>query len=398
VSRPPNLISVRGLVKHYRVPIRPPGLGAAVRALFRREYRQVRAVDDISFEIRAGERVGFLGPNGAGKTTTLKVLAGLLHPTAGEVSVAGFRPADRDPDFLRSIMFVAGQKQQLLWDLPPAETFELNRAIYGVSRASYRETLDELIAVLDLEPLLQKPTRQLSLGERMKCELAAALIHRPSLLFLDEPTIGLDVTMQAALRSFIRRYNEEHGATVLLTSHYMADVAALAPRVVVIDHGRLTFDGLLGDLVRRLHPYRRVTLRLGEPAAPGALEALGARVVSVSDGIAVLQVGEASLKRVVASALERLPVVDLAVEDAPLEDVISDLFTGRPTGEPSAAPAVEGKIAAPPASGQGPPASGHGEPRPGHVQPPRDGVETDASRDLLAGTATGPDRGGERPS
>jgi ABC-2 type transport system ATP-binding protein len=329
VSNPPNLIHVRGLVKHYRVPIRPPGLGAALKALFRRNYKVVRAVDDIELDIRAGERVGFLGPNGAGKTTTLKMLAGLLYPTAGEVTVAGFRPAERHPDFLRRIMFVAGQKQQLLWDLPPAETFELNRAIYGVSRESYRKVLDELIAVLELEPLLEKPTRQLSLGERMKCELAAALIHSPSVLFLDEPTIGLDVTMQAALRSFIRRYNEEHGATVLLTSHYMVDVAALTPRVLVIDHGRLTFDGLLADLVRRVHPYRRLTLRLGAPAAPEALAALGARVVSVSDGIAVLEVGEASLKPLIAQALERLPVVDLTVEEAPLEDVISELFARR---------------------------------------------------------------------
>jgi ABC-2 type transport system ATP-binding protein len=246
------------------------------------------------------------------------------------VTVAGFRPAERRPDFLRRIMFVAGQKQQLLWDLPPAETFELNRAIYGVSRQSYRKVLDELIAVLELEPLLEKPTRQLSLGERMKCELAAALIHSPTVLFLDEPTIGLDVTMQAALRSFIRRYNEEHGATVLLTSHYMVDVAALAPRVLVIDHGRLTFDGLLQDLVRRVHPNRHLTLRLGAPAAPEALAALGARVVSVSDGLAVLEVGEASLKPLISRALETLPVVDLTVEEAPLEDVISELFARRP--------------------------------------------------------------------
>jgi ABC-2 type transport system ATP-binding protein len=330
VSNPPQLISVRGLVKHYRVPIRPPGLVAAIKALFHRNYKVVRAVDSIDFDIRAGERVGFLGPNGAGKTTTLKVLAGLLYPTSGEVTVGGFRPAERHPDFLRSIMFVAGQKQQLLWDLPPAETFELNRAIYGVSRESYRKVLDELIAVLELEPLLEKPTRQLSLGERMKCELAAALIHSPSVLFLDEPTIGLDVTMQAALRSFIRRYNEEHGATVLLTSHYMVDVAALTPRVLVIDHGRLTFDGRLQDLVRRVHPNRHLTLRVGAPVAPEALAALGARVVSLSDGIAVLEVGEASLKPLLTQALERLPVVDLTVEEAPLEDVISELFARRP--------------------------------------------------------------------
>jgi ABC-2 type transport system ATP-binding protein len=330
VSASSPLIAVRSLVKHYRVPVRPPGLGAAVKALFHRNYRTVKAVDSIELEIGAGERVGFLGPNGAGKTTTLKMMAGLLYPTAGEVRVAGFNPAERHPDFLRRIMFVAGQKQQLLWDLPPAETFELNRAIYGVTRESYRKVLDELVAVLDLEPLLQKPTRQLSLGERMKCELAAALIHSPTVLFLDEPTIGLDVTMQAALRSFIRRYNEEHGATVLLTSHYMVDVAALAPRVLVIDHGRLTFDGALADLVRRVHPYRRLTLRFGAPASPDALAALGARVVSLSDGVAVLEVGEESLKPLIAQALERLPVVDLTVEEAPLEDVISELFARSP--------------------------------------------------------------------
>ena len=324
------LIRVRGLTKHYKVPIRPPGLGAAVKALFRRNYKWVYAVDGIELSIAAGERVGFLGPNGAGKTTTLKMLAGLLYPTKGEVTVAGFNPAERHPDFLRRIMFVAGQKQQLLWDLPPAETFELNRAVYGVSRTAYKKVLDELVSVLELEPLLQKPTRQLSLGERMKCEIAASLIHRPSVLFLDEPTIGLDVTMQANLRSFIRRYNEEHGATVLLTSHYMVDVAALTPRVIVIDHGKLTFDGLLPDLVRRVNPNRRLTLRLSEGASPGALEALGAKVISVNDGVAVLEVGEESLKPLITQAFERLPVVDLTVEEAPLEDVISELFTRRP--------------------------------------------------------------------
>jgi ABC-2 type transport system ATP-binding protein len=324
------MISVRGLVKHYRVHSRPAGLGAAVRSLFRRVYRTVKAVDGIDFLIESGERVGFLGPNGAGKTTTLKMLAGLLHPTAGEASVLGFAPATRDPRFLRSIMLVAGQKQQLLWDLPPAETFELNRAIYGVPRAQYRETLDELIALLELQPLIEKPTRQLSLGERMKCELAAALLHRPQVLFLDEPTIGLDVTMQAALRGFIRRYNERHGATVLLTSHYMDDVAAICPRILVIDQGKLTYDGTLTTLVRRLRPEKRVTLRLGGSVSEAELAALGVPVVSSCDGVAVLQVAEVRLRQVVAQALEKLPVVDLTVEEAPLEEVIADLFAARP--------------------------------------------------------------------
>lgn len=320
------MISVRHLVKHYRVHSRPPGLGAALRSVFVRNFRTVRAVDDISFEIAAGERVGFLGPNGAGKTTTLKMLAGLLHPTAGEALVFGHRPAAREREFLRSIMLVTGQKQQLLWDLPPSETFELNRAIYDVPRAEFRRTLDELVALLDLSSLIGKPTRQLSLGERMKCELAAALLHRPKVLFLDEPTIGLDVTMQAAVRSFIKDYNERHGATVILTSHYMDDVAALCPRVVVIDQGHLTYDGALDELVRRIQPEKRVTFRLSAPVARRDVEALGGRVLSFGDAQAQLQADAASLRRIVAQALASLPVADLTVEDPPLEEVLAGLF------------------------------------------------------------------------
>lgn len=320
------MISVQHLTKHYRVHSRQAGIFAAVRSLFHRRYDLVKAVDDISFAIAPGERVGFLGPNGAGKTTTLKVLAGLLYPTGGEVRVAGHVPFDRHPDFLRSIMLVTGQKQQLLWDLPPLETFELNRAIYDVPRARYRETLDELVSLLDLGDLIRKPTRQLSLGERMKCELAAALLHRPKVLFLDEPTIGLDVTMQGVVRNFIRTYNERHGATVLLTSHYMDDVAALCPRVIVIDHGRLTYDGALAELVRTTRPEKRVALRLGRPVVPGDVAGLGAKVVEHEENRVVLQVDHAEMNGVVSAALARLPVVDLTVEEAPLEEVLSDLF------------------------------------------------------------------------
>src|ERR1700722_8962398 len=237
------MISVRHLAKHYLVHRRPPGVVAAMRSLFRRDKERVVAVDDLSFEIAAGERVGFLGPNGAGKTTTLKMLAGLLHPTAGEVTVAGFVPQRREAAFLRSITLVMGQKQQLIWDLPPAETFVLNGALYGVPEQQLARTLAELTALLDIGDVSRKPTRQLSLGERMKCELCAALLHRPQVLFLDEHTIGVDVSMQLAVRGFIRRYNEESGATVLLTSHYMDDVASLCRRVVVIDEGRLRYDG-----------------------------------------------------------------------------------------------------------------------------------------------------------
>ncbi|MBZ4370023.1 ATP-binding cassette domain-containing protein [Corallococcus interemptor] len=319
------MISVRGLRKHYQVHKRPPGLKAALRSLVHRSYTTVKAVDGISFDIRPGERVGFLGPNGAGKTTTLKVLAGLLHPSEGEVTVDGHVPRFREEAFLKKIMLVMGQKQQLLWDLPPSETFELNRAIYDVPRPQYKQTLEELVSLLELGDLIGKPTRQLSLGERMKCELAAALIHRPRVLFLDEPTIGLDVSMQVTMRAFIKAYNEQTGATLILTSHYMDDVAALCPRVIVIDKGQLSYDGSLDALVQRVRPEKRVVLRLGQPVDAGLLTALG-KVVSHEPGSAVLQVQQDAVNATVGRALSTLPVTDLTVENAPLEEVMSELF------------------------------------------------------------------------
>ena len=320
------MIEVDGLSKFYRVHERPPGVWAAARSLISRPKRTVKAVDGVSFRIAAGERVGFLGPNGAGKTTTLKMLSGLLFPSAGRALVAGHVPFDRSPEFLRSIMLVAGQKQQLLWDLPPSETFDLNRAIYGVPRQTYQRTLDELVHLLKLEPLLGKPVRQMSLGERMKCELCAALLHRPKVLFLDEPTIGLDVTMQSTVREFIRRYNEEHGATVILTSHYMEDVAALCPRIIVIDRGHIAWDGALAELVHELHPEKRVSLKLAADVSRGDLDACGARVVSQDGREVRLQVAQGELAACISALLARLPVVDLTVEDPPLEEVLSDLF------------------------------------------------------------------------
>jgi ABC-2 type transport system ATP-binding protein len=319
------MISVRDLRKHYQVHKRPPGLMAALRSVLHRTYTPVKAVDGISFEIKPGERVGFLGPNGAGKTTTLKVLSGLLHPSGGEVQVDGHVPRHREDAFLKKIMLVMGQKQQLLWDLPPAETFELNRAIYDVPRAQYKQTLDELVSLLELEELIQKPSRQLSLGERMKCELAAALIHRPKVLFLDEPTIGLDVSMQATMRTFIKSYNERHGATLILTSHYMDDVAALCPRVIVIDKGTLSYDGSLEALVQRVRPEKRVVLRLERPVDAASLEGMG-KVVTHDKAAAVLQVPQEAVNATISRALSQLPVQDLTVENAPLEEVMSELF------------------------------------------------------------------------
>ncbi|NUP08944.1 MAG: ATP-binding cassette domain-containing protein [Polyangiaceae bacterium] len=320
------MIDVRDLRKHYRVHRRAPGLWPAIRSVFSRTYETVPAVDGITFEIAEGERVGFLGPNGAGKTTTLKVLSGLLHPTSGDVRVHGHVPKDRDDAFLREIMLVTGQKQQLLWDLPPADTFDLNRAIYDVPRAEFRKTVDELVDLLDLGSLIDKPTRQLSLGERMKCELAAALVHRPRVLFLDEPTIGLDVNMQTVVRSFIRTYNERHRATLVLTSHYMEDVAALCPRVIVIDKGVLAYDGSLEQLSRRVRPEKHVVLRFSREVDAADLEGLG-NVVTREPASVVLAVAPADVTAVVSRALARLPVEDLTVQNPPLEEVMSELFT-----------------------------------------------------------------------
>jgi len=308
---------------------REPGVAAALRALVRRTYETVVAVHDISFALRPGERVGFLGPNGAGKTTTLKMLAGLLHPTSGEVTVDGHVPWRRDEAFLKKVMLVLGQKQQLVWDLPPSETFELNRAIYEVPHADYRKRLGELTDLLGLAPLIGRPTRQLSLGERMKCELAAALLHGPRFLFLDEPTIGLDVAMQAQVRAFIREYNERTGATLMLTSHYMEDVEALCPRVIVIDKGAVSHDGSLEALARGARPDKRVVLRLARPVDVRDLAPLG-RVVSHDDTQAVLQVAKEDVRDALARALAALPVRDLTVEDPPLEETLSALFGKAP--------------------------------------------------------------------
>ncbi|HZL17713.1 MAG TPA: ATP-binding cassette domain-containing protein [Polyangia bacterium] len=319
------MIDVRNLCKSYRVHKRVPGLAAALRSVLRRKYEVVKAVEDLSFQIAEGERVGFLGPNGAGKTTTLKVLAGLLHPTSGSVRVGSFVPHDRDPRFLQLITLVMGQKQQLLWDLPPSETYAMNRAIYDIPRAQADETVRTLVELLEIGDLVNKPTRQLSLGERMKCELVAALLHRPRVLFLDEPTIGLDVSMQAKMRDFIRDYNERFGAAVLLTSHYMDDVVALCPRVVVIDHGRLIYDGNLQELARRVRPDKRMTLRLSRAVERADLEKLGT-VVSADAAQAVLSVPHARLSAVVQAALAALPIVDLTIEEAPLEEVMRELF------------------------------------------------------------------------
>jgi ABC-2 type transport system ATP-binding protein len=316
-------VHVRDLRKTYIVPERESGVRAALRSLVRRRKLEIKAVDGISFDLAPGEVVGFLGPNGAGKTTTLKMLSGLLHPTSGEMTVLGRVPYRRERDFLRRITLVMGQRNQLVWDIPAADSFELNRAVYRIPAADYRRTLDELTQLLDLGPLLRKPVRNLSLGERMKCEVAAALLHRPQVVFLDEPTIGLDVTMQRRIRGFIAEYNRRHGATVLLTSHYMADVQALCRRVIVIHHGRLLFDGELARLVRRFTAHKTIIVTLGDCQAD--LGSYG-EVIACTDGNVTLRVPKAETARVTGRLLADLPVIDLIVEDPPIEEVIDRVF------------------------------------------------------------------------
>ncbi len=318
-------IEVDDLSKHFRVHHREATLRASLGSLLHRRYEMVRAVEGASFRVGQGEVVGFLGPNGAGKTTTLKCLAGLLHPTGGQVRVLGFTPHRREREFMRSFTLIMGQRNQLLWDLPALESFQVNRAIYRVPERAYRAALDEFVDLLDLAPLLTKPVRKLSLGERMRCELAASLLHSPRVLFLDEPTLGLDVTAQAAIRAFVRAYNRRTEATVLLTSHYMADVTALAERVVVIDRGALRYDGDLRALIERVAPYRLLRLTLERAVEPHVLAALG-EVESCEDLLVTLRVPRAEVTTRVADALAHLPVTDVAIEDPPVEDIIREVF------------------------------------------------------------------------
>lgn len=316
-------IHIRDLRKIYAVSSQQASAKATLRGLVHRRMQEVRAVDGISFDLAAGEIVGFLGPNGAGKTTTLKMLSGLLHPTTGEATVLGHVPWKREKAFLKQITLVMGQRNQLVWDIPALHSFELNRAIYRIPLADYRRMLGELTELLELAPLLHKPVRNLSLGERMKCEIAAALLHRPSVVFLDEPTIGLDVTMQRRIRSFITEYNRRFGATVLLTSHYMADVEALCKRIVVIHHGQLLFDGDLSVLVQKFTEHKTIVVQLADCQAD--LRSYG-EVVSCSDGHFTLRVPKGETARVTERLLADLPVIDLLVEDPPIEEVIELVF------------------------------------------------------------------------
>jgi ABC-2 type transport system ATP-binding protein len=308
-----GVVEVSELTKVFRVPEREAGLRASLGSLFKRQWRDVRAVDGISFTIEAGEVVGFLGPNGAGKTTTLKMLSGLLYPTSGEGLVLGHVPSKREREYLRRMTLVMGNRNQLQWDLPALDSFDLNRSIYRLPREDFKRTRDELIELLEIGDLVRKPVRQLSLGERMKVEVVGSLLHLPQVLFLDEPTIGLDVTMQKRIRSFIAEYNQRHGATVLLTSHYMADVQALCKRVIVIHHGRILFDGALSSLADSFAAYKTIEAVLED----------GERIS--------LRVPKAETSRATAQLLAEHDVADITVQDPPIEDVIEQVFATEAT-------------------------------------------------------------------
>ncbi len=317
-------VVVTDLRKVFKVPVRDSGVRASVRSLVRREHREVVAVDDISFSLRAGEIVGFLGPNGAGKTTTIKMLSGLLHADGGDARVLGHQPWLRSKEMLSRIALVMGQRNNLQWDLPAADSFELNRAVYQIPPGEFLRRKAAYSELLDVADLLTKPVRNLSLGERMKMEIVGALLHGPEVLFLDEPTIGLDVTMQKRLRQFVLDYNRDSGATVLLTSHYMADVVALAQRIVVIHHGSILYDGNLAGLSARFAATK--TIRVTAPDLPKDMSSFGEVLERTQDKV-VLAVTRGRVAEVAARLLGGSAVTDLSIEDPPIDDVIDRVFT-----------------------------------------------------------------------
>jgi ABC-2 type transport system ATP-binding protein len=319
-------ILVEQLSKTYKVPEREGGFGAAVRSFFKRKYKDVKAVQEVNFQIEQGEVVGFLGPNGAGKTTTLKMLSGLLHPTGGKATVLGFTPWELKTDYLRSMTLVMGQRNRLSWDIPAADSFLLAQAIYRLPDDEYKATYKELDELLELEPLMKKPVRNLSLGERMKCEIAAGLLHRPKVLFLDEPTIGLDITGQVRIREFLREYNKRTGATIILTSHYMADVTALCERIIIIHHGQLKYDGGIGNLSRRIAPFKLIGVMLTGSNGYD-LSQYGEPVQNEEDAEKhYIQVKAEDVTKVTSRMLSDLPIHDITITDPPIEDIIEQAF------------------------------------------------------------------------
>ncbi len=323
-----STLSVSHLTKHYRIYKKEAGLMGSINSFFKRTYETSKAVDDISFTIEQGELIGFIGPNGAGKTTTLKCLSGLIYPTSGEIKVLGYTPFDRNYDFLRSISLVMGQKSQLWWDLPPMESYLLYKEMYDISDSHFKSSLEELVELLELKEVLHVQVRKLSLGQRMKCELVAQLLHSPKILFLDEPTIGLDIVMQQKIRSFVREYNRKFNATILLTSHYMDDVKELCKRVIIINHGKLLYDGALSDIVSKHTQLKRISIVFEKEIAKSDLDKVG--VVISHDGInSVVEVSKDKAPEMTSYLLSHFPVEDLTVEEPQIEEIISTIFSSE---------------------------------------------------------------------
>lgn len=319
-------ISVSHLSKHFQVHQKEPGLSGSLKSLFSRKYETKKAVDNISFEINEGELIGFIGPNGAGKTTTLKCLSGLLYPTSGKISVLGFNPYERKPEFLKKIALVMGQKNQLWWDLPAIDTFILNKEIYGIPDDRYQMVIGELTKLMDAEDIIKVPVKKLSLGQRMKMELMASLIHAPKVLFLDEPTIGLDTLMQKNLREFIREYNVRFKATIILTSHYMEDVEQLCKRVIIINFGKIIFDGELTTLIEKYDPYKKIKVMFREYVDPKRLDKLG-EISSFQYPELILNVPNNKANSTASAILKNFQVGDITIEDPQIEDVIAKVYT-----------------------------------------------------------------------
>jgi ABC-2 type transport system ATP-binding protein len=320
------IITVENLSKIYPVAIKQPGFKGTIAHFFHRTYREVKAVQNVSFSIGEGEIVGFLGPNGAGKTTTLKMLTGLIHPSSGAVRVGGYIPFRRKREFLEKISLIMGQKQQLLWDLPALDSLRINAAVYNIPPATFERRLEELAEMLSLKEKLTQPVRKLSLGERMKAELLAALIHHPRVLFLDEPTLGLDVNAQVAVRDFLRDYNQRYQATILLTSHYMADITALCKRVLLIHRGQLIYDGGLEELLEKFAPCREVKVEFGHGVDRSLLEKFG-DIQAIEGQEVRFLVSREMLTATVSRILASFEVLDLSVTDPSIEEVIGQLFT-----------------------------------------------------------------------
>ena len=318
-------IKVQNLSKHFKIYHKQPGITGSIKSLFFRKTKVSKAVDDISFKIDEGEVVGFIGPNGAGKTTTLKCLSGLLYPTTGQISVLGFTPFDRKNEFLKQISLVMGQKNQLWWDLPAMDTFLLNKEIYQINDSDFKNNVNQLIELLDIADIINVQVRKLSLGQRMKCELIASLIHQPKVLFLDEPTIGLDVVMQKNLREFIKIYNQKYNATIILTSHYMQDVKHLCDRVIVIDHGKLIYDGQLDNLMKKYSVNKKLSLTFTKSVAKSDLQKLG-RVKEYSETKAVIVVDKNKSNAAAEIILKKFPIEDLNIEEIDIEDIIRKFF------------------------------------------------------------------------